>query len=418
MKKTRTKVPPFLKIKHSEQAKKDAAHVRYIGSRPGVEKVLVQDELAADAAHIECAGARPRSTGIFGPDPEHPPLLAAAMKEVGNRAGGPSWRLVLSLREDDARELGVNGLTAWQDLTRRCMARFGEAAGIWPEHLRWVAAHHPEPRHSHVHVIAWLADGAPLRRGLLSSMELRQVRRGMTRELFGPLRARLAAERTMNRNTMLDTARENVARAERLLRRVELELQVREPVGERLPPRLERVDLETLASRLEELAGKMPGHGQAKLAYLPPEAKEEARTIAHWLLERPQVAGVLAGYEEATRELTGLYTRQPEKAAQAWQRAYDDLRDRVVVVRSAARLNTATRQAAAVPERNTEGPKPRARSRGEQPGNQARHATTRQPAARTVPWMASSGRDRPAWTACTSGSTARSSSWANWPGGE
>lgn len=120
-----TKAPPFLKIKHSEQAQK-----------------------------------------------------AAAMKEVGNRVGGPSWRLVLSLREDDARELGVSGLAAWQDLTRRCMAQFGQAAGIQPEHLCWVAAHHPEQGHPHVHAIAWLADGAPRRRGLLSSLELKEVRRG------------------------------------------------------------------------------------------------------------------------------------------------------------------------------------------------------------------------------------------------
>ncbi|MHB1127225.1 MAG: hypothetical protein ACYC2T_09770 [Bacillota bacterium] len=67
-----TKAPPFLKIKHSDHAKKDAAHVRYIGSRPGVESVPVQDGLAAEAAHIEYAGTRPRSTGLFGPDPSGP----------------------------------------------------------------------------------------------------------------------------------------------------------------------------------------------------------------------------------------------------------------------------------------------------------------------------------------------------------
>jgi|GEM_PF-4624943 len=64
---TKTKAPPFLKVKYSDHAQKDANHVRYIGTRPGVERVPVQDELAADAAHIEYAGTRPRSTGLFGP---------------------------------------------------------------------------------------------------------------------------------------------------------------------------------------------------------------------------------------------------------------------------------------------------------------------------------------------------------------
>lgn len=334
--KTKTKAPPFLKIKHSDHAKKDAAHVRYIGSRPGVERVPVQDELVADAAHIEYAGTRPRSTGLFGPDPNRPPLLAEAMKEVGNRGTGPSWRLVLSLREDDARELGITSLAAWQDLTRRSMAQFAKATGI--EHLKWVAAHHPEQGHPHVHVIAWLAGSAPRRAGLLSPAELRDVRRGVAKEIFGPLRTRLAGERTVARDTMLEAAKQNLARAERILLRIELEAQVADPVGGRLPPRFVKQDLEALAEKIEALTDIMPGKGQAKLAYMPAQVKEEARTIADWILSRPQMAETLAAYEKATRELTRLHTKNEGRGDAAWQRAYQDLRDRVaqVVVRSAA----------------------------------------------------------------------------------
>jgi len=340
---TKTKAPPFLKIKHSDHAQKDAAHVKYIGSRPGVEKVPVYDELAADAAHIEYAGTRPRSTGLFGPDPDRPLLLAGAMKEVGNRELGPSWRLVLSLREDDAREVGIGNLAAWQDLTRRAMAQFAKGIRVESGHLRWVAAHHPERGHPHVHVIAWLADDAPRRRGLLSSLELRDVRRGVAQEIFGPLRTSLAAERTMARNTMLGAAKENVGRAESLLKRIELEAQVADPIGERLPPRFEKVEIEELARRIDNLAGKMPGKGQAKLAYMPAEVKEEARAIAGWILERPQVAETLTAYENATRGLTGLYSRQQERSDEAWRKGYEDLRDRLaqLVVRAAARQDRA-----------------------------------------------------------------------------
>lgn len=336
--KTKTKAPPFLKIKHSDHAKKDAAHVRYIGSRPGVERVPVQDELVADAAHIEYAGTRPRSTGLFGPDPNRPPLMAEAMKEVGNRETGPSWRLVLSLREDDARELGITSLAAWQDLTRRSMAQFAKATGIAYENLKWVAAHHPEQGHPHVHVIAWLADSAPRRAGLLSPAELRDVRRGVAKEIFGPLRTRLAGERTVARDTMLEAAKQNLARTERILLRIELEAQVADPVGERLPPRFFKQDLEALAEMIEALTDIMPGKGQAKLAYMPAKVKEEARTIADWILSRPQMAETLAAYENATRELTRLYTKNEGRGDEAWQRAYQGLRDRVaqVVVRSAA----------------------------------------------------------------------------------
>jgi len=335
---TKTKAPPFVKVKYSDHAQKDANHVRYIGTRPGVERVPVQDELAADAAHIEYAGTRPRSTGLFGPDLNHPPLLAQAMREVGNRETGSSWRIVFSLREDDARELGVTNLAAWQDLTRRAMVHFTRAIGIEQGHLRWVAAHHPEQGHPHVHVIAWLADAAPKRKGELSAMELRDVRRGVIQEIFGPLRARLAAERTMARNTMLDTVKENVQRAERILQRIEMEAQVAEPVGDNLPPRFVKQDLEEPAEKITFLAGIMPGKGQAKLAYMPAEVKNEVRRIADWILSRPQMVTAVAAHEKATRELTRLYTSNKDRGDEAWQKAYSDLRDRVaqVVLRSAA----------------------------------------------------------------------------------
>lgn len=333
-----TKAPPFFRIKFSNHAQKDANHVRYIGTRPGVEKVNVKEELAEDAAHIEYAGTRPRSTGLFGPDPQHPPVLAEAMKEVGNREMSSSWRIVFSLREDDARDLGVSGLMSWQDITRRSMAQFTKSIGVQPEHLRWVAAHHPEQGHPHVHVLAWLTDGAPKRRGELSAQELREVRRGVSQEVFGPLRTRLAAERTMARNMMLDEVKENVKSAERIIRRIELESQIAEPVGKRLPPRFAKHELETLAEQIKTLAVIMPGKGQAKLAYMPVEIKEKARAIADWILSRPQMAGAMTDHKKATRELTGLYTKKLERSDEAWQKSYNDLRDRVgqTVIKSAA----------------------------------------------------------------------------------
>lgn len=336
-----TKAPPFFKIKYSNHAKKDANHVKYIGTRPGVEKIPVKSELAEDAAHIEYAGVRPRSTGLFGPDPNKQPILAEAMKEVGNRETTSSWRIVFSLREDDARELGVTDLNAWQDLTRRSMIRFIQSIGMKAEEVRWVGAHHPEQGHPHVHVLAWVTNEAPRRKGELSSMELRDARRGVTQEVFGPLRAKLAAERTIARTTMLDMVKDNVKDAGRVLQKIELEAQIADPTGEKLPPKFTKQEQEILTKDIEELAKIMPGKGQAKLAYMPVEVKAKARTIAEWILSRPQMAGALASYEKATRELTGLYTKKAGRGDEAWRNAYGDLRDRVanVVIRAVATVD-------------------------------------------------------------------------------
>lgn len=110
------------------------------------------------------------------------------------------------------------------------------------------------------------------------------------------------------------------------------------------------------------------------MTYLPATAKEEPWAITPWLLEQSQVAGVLAGYERVTWELTSLYTRQLKKAEQSWQKTYDDLRDRVaqVVVRSAAELNRTSRRPEIAPERDTEGPEPEVRPRAEERARQER----------------------------------------------
>ena len=158
------------------------------------------------------------------------------------------------------------------------------------------------------------------------------MRRAVTREVFGPLRAQLAAERTAAREALVAAGRFNLGRMRRL------PLEAGAPSGGRLPPSFPRPDLDELARRIAALAPQMPGRGRIALAFMPPEVKAEARTVADWVLQRPVLAPALAGLERATRDLTGLYSGQPQAGDAAWQRARADVRDRVAqaVLRAAA----------------------------------------------------------------------------------
>jgi len=132
--------------------------------------------------------------------------------------------------------------------------------------------------------------------------------------------------------------KENIRDAGRLLQRIELENQIADPTGEKLPPRFTKQELTFLTKDIEELGKIMPGKGQAKLAYMPTEVKEKARAIAEWILSRPQMVGALALYEKATKELAGFYTNNATRGDETWQNAYGDLRDRIanVVIRATA----------------------------------------------------------------------------------
>jgi len=325
----------FAKVKYNvnNMKEKDREHVKYIASRPGVEKAP-----AADAAHVKYAGTRPRSTGLFGQDPDKPPALKEGMDMAKERKSEVSWRLIISLREDDAKMMNYTERKDWEDLTRRCMKQFSRAVGIEEDKLKWLAAFHKEPGHPHVHVLVW-PEGIR-RRGNLSAKEMKEYRRGVAQEVLGEYKRELAIKKTAARNAMLDTTKEAVQDIAKLEKKIELEMQAEDPISESFPPKFYKSDLEELHSKLAVLAEKMPGRGRVALKYMPPEVKEEARRTAEFVLQKPQMKEPLEKMEDNVRRMARIYTYSKERSDEAWQRAYEDVRDRVanILLREAVSL--------------------------------------------------------------------------------
>ncbi len=317
-----------------------AANVQYIATRPGVALDRAhQEDADQQADHLRYMHERPRSLGLFGQDPEHRPDLDATMSEL-RATSSPTWRIIVSLREDDAQTLGVVGLPAWQDLTRRIMPGYARALGVRVEDLRWVAAHHPESGHPHVHVMAWVADGTQSRRAGLNREELRDVQRCIAKEIYGPMRAEIAAQKTAERDALVQAGRANIQEARDALRQAQARVRAVEPEAAPLAPRFREPQLDALGQRLSALADRMPGHGRAVLAYQPEDVREEARAIADWALQQPQLAEALRRYQGAARDLASLYTGQSPAQQAAADRADADLRDRVAqaAVKAAASI--------------------------------------------------------------------------------
>ncbi len=304
-------------------------HARYIATRPGAAR---GEEPADPLVHARYLDERPGSTGLFGPDPGRPPELGHI--QGGVRAAPWHWQMVLSLREDDARMLGLGSPADWRDLARRVLPQAAAALGLPPEALRWAAAVHHRAGHPHVHVLAWLPPGGPARAPAWSRAELRAVRRIVVRETYGPLRVQAVAQKTAERDFLLSAGRLNLA----ALRRAALEAQAEAPGPGRLPPAFPRADLRALARRVEALHAELPTRGQVRLAYMPPDVRAAARGCACWILERPQMAPALSAMEAAVRDLAAFYQAGPAAGDGAWDRARADVRDRIAqaVLRAAA----------------------------------------------------------------------------------
>lgn len=338
----------------------NARHIRYIATKPEADRGDEQAYRVGDedyqlepgsaAAHVEYAAERPGSSGLFGPEENPTPDWREAARELV-RHSLPTWRAVVSLREDDAVRLGLTERPDWEAAIRQAMGSVIRAMHLDPDRARWVAAFHQKAGHPHAHVVIWEQPHAAARRqGLLEEGERRAVWRAFARELLRDERTRLAAEKGAIRDLIRGQAWGDVARAAELVRelrgRARLEVQALMGGTPGIPPTLREHQQEELARRLAELAAVMPGKGRAALAYMPPQVKARAREIADWLLAQPGFAQSAGRYQELGRELASHYARKPEILDQASQNAYNDLRDRVaqLAVKAAAALDRAERQ--------------------------------------------------------------------------
>ena len=307
---------PFVLSMRFAQGAGGARLAEYIGTRAGVAAVQ-QEEAQQTAGLVRYAAERPGSTGLFGADPQAPPDLAATQEAL---AAAPwHYRIVLSMRGPDAERVGLGeDAQKWRDMARRWLPGVAKELGVPQEAMHWVGAmHHKEGKDGvsqpHLHVLAWI--DPPARRPLLSKEELRRVRRATAREVFGPLRGALSAEKTARRDAAILAARAALGHG---------------AIASR--------DEAELGRRLRALGKRMPGHGRIAMAYMPPEVRAEAEAVAAWVMERPALSAEVAGLDKAARDLAALYGTQPEALDAAAAKALADVRGRIaqVVLKAAA----------------------------------------------------------------------------------
>lgn len=301
---------------------KNAAHVKYIGERPRVDKEPEKQlPSEADEIHLRYLDERPRSHGLFGQEAGAPDIAAIA-QEI-KQHNSIVWRGILSLREDDAIKYGYTGRGKWEETLRATLFDLGHKMGIKAEHFRWFAAFHKEAGHPHVHLIFW-DSSSQRQKGRLSAEEMRHARGSFLREIYGEERRRLMAEKTAIRNLTRQTVVD----------------ETQNPL--QMPNKNERV---TLQNDLVRLSFNLPRKGKIALVFMPAPVKAETRRIAEWILDRPIFAVQMARYIEIAGDLAAHHSRQPGQVEMAKQNAVDDLRDRVaqVVLKAVAQHRRAER---------------------------------------------------------------------------
>ncbi|SFE61325.1 hypothetical protein SAMN04324257_02270 [Thermoanaerobacter thermohydrosulfuricus] len=325
----------------SKNQARNSAHVQYIATRPGADRgeIDIGDELEPDTPewHTKYMHERPGSYGLFTAEEEMPDL-GEVQKELKNHKG-IVWRMVLSLREDDAVRLGYTTRESWEKVLRAVLPEAAAKMGILESNLRWAAAFHQTQGHPHVHVILWEKEPKRLR-GVLSQGERKDIRKIFIREIYANERLALTAEKSAVRDLIRDTAKRDISELLKEVKKARIEIKALNGEKPGLSPTLDQTTREELLEKLKELSKIMPSHGRIAFAYMPSEVKEKAKETADWLLKQPGFSQSVERYKELAKELTSHYTSNPEALEKAAEKAYEDIQKRTaqIVLKGAAAL--------------------------------------------------------------------------------
>jgi hypothetical protein len=320
---------------------RNSAHVQYIATRPGADRgvLSIGNELEPDTPewHTKYMHERPGSHGLFT-DEEETPDLKEVQRELKNHKG-IVWRMVLSLKEDDAVRLGYTTRESWEKILRAALPEAAAKMGITESNLRWAAAFHQTKGHPHVHVILWEKEPKRIR-GVLSQGERKDIRKILIREIYAKERLALTAEKSAVRDLIRDTARSDIVNVLRKVKSARTKVRALNGGKAGLPPTLEPHIREELLEKLKELSKIMPQKGRIAYAYMPEKVKEKAKEITDWLLKQPSFSQSVERYKELAKELASYYTSNSEALEKAAEKAYEDIQKKTaqIMLRGAAAL--------------------------------------------------------------------------------
>lgn len=156
-------------------------YIGYIANRPRVEK---------QGAH-----------GLFSAD-NKPIDLKNVTEEIANH-NGVVFTNILSLRREDADNLGYNCAAKWKDLINRNALIIAKTMNISPQNLRWYAAFHNEKHHPHVHLVTYAVDQKPY----MTESGLDLLKRTLAKDIFADENLNIYKEQTNVRNELKSEAK-------------------------------------------------------------------------------------------------------------------------------------------------------------------------------------------------------------------
>lgn len=299
-------------------------YAKYIATRPGTvmnNTKSVLDEFSPDTAagHVKYASERPGSHGLFGKSQDDIISLTNIQNELSKHKG-IVWQYIISLRGDDAANLGFEKKGDWERFMRATTDQVFKEMGISSSNGKWVAAYHEELGHPHVHLMMW--EKTPLKEeGKLDRKEMRNVRNIFLKHIAKEERQQLNVLKTISRDNIGEVAKQLLDKS--ILSLVGKENDISNEV------KLDPKQLKVVYAEFNQLSEIIPIKGRLAYGYMPEEVKTELDSFSKWILEQPQFKADMTNYLESVHKLAKFHLKDPEKIQESINNALKDLEKRL-----------------------------------------------------------------------------------------
>jgi hypothetical protein len=251
------------------------------------------DQISGREKYLDYIANRPRvekmdTHGLFtgGDDPL---ILAQVAEEVSAHTGNV-WTPIVSLRREDASQVGFDNAQAWKALLSSKALELAENLKIHPDHLKWYAAFHNESHHPHIHMICYSIDPGE---GYLTKQGIRKMKSTLAQEIFRQELSPLYSEKTQRREELKEQA---AGMMRELIRQMKN--------GVLQSDRLEQL-ISCLADQLCDVSGKK------QYGYLRAELKNVVDEIVDELARDSRVAEAYRLWWETRGRIEAVYTETP-----------------------------------------------------------------------------------------------------------
>ena len=243
-------------------------YLDYIANRPRVEKF--------------------DSHGLFTAGDES--LILNQVADEISAYTGNVWMPIISLRREDAAQLGYDNALAWKALLSSKAMELAENLKIHPDHLKWYAAFHNESHHPHVHMVCYSTDP---REGYLTRQGIRNMKSSLANEIFRQELIPLYAEKSQRRDDLKEQAAHSM---QELIRHMKN--------GILVSKRMEQL-ITHLAERLQNTSGKK------QYGYLKADLKNIVDEIVDELGKDSRIAEAYRLWWETRGRIESIYTETP-----------------------------------------------------------------------------------------------------------